>query len=129
MNAMYFTNFERNRVIYELWMKKLTVEQISSSTGIPRSSVGYYVRKFNRLASQGKPIVFPDTSQGTRKQGSFTEDISTMAFLQLKIQAGAMNGDWEGLYYRLNVLKLLKELGLFKGGEMDTLLVLAKEGF
>jgi hypothetical protein len=125
MNVMYFTNSDRNKVIYELWEKNLTIEQISSSTNIPRSTVGYYVRKFNRLAAQGKPVVFPGISQGTREQDSFAEDARpvTLSLLQMKIEDRAMKGDWEGLYYRLNVLKLLKELGFLEGEHRDTMLM------
>jgi hypothetical protein len=49
--VMYFTNSERNRVIYELWEKNLTIGEISSSTNIPRSTVGYYVRKFKNIGT------------------------------------------------------------------------------
>jgi hypothetical protein len=123
MNAMYFTNSERNRVIYELWEKNLTVEEISSSTNIPRSTVGYYVRKFNRLAIEGKPVVFPGLNQGARKQGSYTEDSSTMSLLRIKILGLMGDGDWEGLYYRLSAFKLLKELGFLTGKDRRKFLV------
>lgn len=113
MNGMYITNSERNKVIYELWEKNLTVGEISSSTNIPRSTVGYYVRKFNRLSAKGKPVVFPGLSQGAGKQGSHTEDSLTMSLLWVKILSLMEKGDWEGLYYHLNSFKLLKELGFF----------------
>jgi hypothetical protein len=123
MIVMYFTNSERNRVIYELWEKNLTIGEISSSTNIPRSTVGYYVRKFNRLAAKGKPVVFPGLSQGARKQGSYAEDSSTVSLLQIKILELMRGGDWEGFYYRLNVFKLLKELGFLTGKYGDSFLL------
>ena len=41
-------NVERERLIYRYWRLGYTVDRISRLTGIPRSSVGYYVRKFNK---------------------------------------------------------------------------------
>jgi hypothetical protein len=123
---MYFTNAERNRVLYQLWEKNLTVEEISSNTNIPRSTVGYYVRKFNRLAAKGKPVVFPGLSQNDRKQGSNAEDSSIMQLLQLRIMDLMKLNDWERLYYLLNVFRLLKELGFFTGIQGDILRLFLK---
>ena len=111
MNIMYSTNVDRNKVIYELWERKLTVEQISSSTNIPRSTVGYYVRKFNRLAAQGKPVVFQGLNQSVREQDP-TDDMAR-ELLRVMIIKEARVDDWKVLYLRLKVVKLLKELGLF----------------
>jgi len=41
-------NPERERLIYQYWVQGYTIDEISRLTGIPRSSVGYYVRKFNK---------------------------------------------------------------------------------
>ena len=109
---MYFTNSERNRVIYELWEKNLTVEEISSNTGIPRSTVGYYVRKFNKLAAKGKPVVFPGPSGSAIIPTNYTQDIQLMSTLETRILESVVDGEWEGLYYRLSAFRLLKELGL-----------------
>jgi len=125
MSIMYFTNSERNRVIYELWEKNLTIGEISSNTNIPRSTVGYYVRKFNRLAAKGKPVVFPGLSQGPRKQqGIYAEGSSAVSLLEIKILDWMRHGDWEGLYNRLNILKLLKEFGFLTGENRDIFLIL-----
>ena len=109
---MYSVNSERNRLIYDLWEANLTVNEISSRTGIPRSTVGYYVRKFNKLAAKGKPVVFPGSSQGPRMPSNYTEDIPLISRVEAKVLGSMLNGDWEGLYYRLSAFKLLKELGL-----------------
>lgn len=109
---MYPSNVERNKVIYRLWEKGLTVDQISSRTGIPRSTVGYYVRKFSKLAVKGKPVVFPDARKVFRDSPlpSFNEHFVQ----QMKDEALEMltEGKTEQLYYFLMDLKLLKELGL-----------------
>ena len=109
---MYSVNSERNRLIYDLWEANLTVNEISSRTGIPRSTVGYYVRKFNKLAAKGKPVVFPGLSQGPRMIHNYTEDIPLISLVEAKVLGSMVDGDWEGLYYRLRAFKLLKELGL-----------------
>jgi hypothetical protein len=111
MNTVYATNSERNKVIYELWEKNLTIEKISSSTNIPRSTVGYYVRKFNRLSAKGKPVVFPGLSRDAGKQDSNTADSRAMSLFLQKIYDLVPQGDWEEIYYRVNSFKLLKELG------------------
>jgi len=41
-------NPERERLIYQYWVQGYTIDEISMLTGIPRSSVGYYVKKFNK---------------------------------------------------------------------------------
>ena len=41
-------NPERERLVYRYWVQGYTIDEISMLTGIPRSSVGYYVRRFNK---------------------------------------------------------------------------------
>ena len=41
-------NIKRENEIYQLWNQGYIVDEISSQMGIPRSTVGYYVRKFNK---------------------------------------------------------------------------------
>lgn len=45
---MVRANPERGKRIYEMWRLSETIDEISLATAIPRSTVGYYVRKFNR---------------------------------------------------------------------------------
>jgi hypothetical protein len=126
MNGMYSTNSERNRVIYEFWEMNLTVGEISSRTGIPRSTVGYYVRKFNKLAAKGKPVVFPGPSRSPGMPRNYTEDIPLMSNLETRILESVVHGDWKEIYYRLSAFKLLKELGLLTvGGQANFLSLLA----
>jgi hypothetical protein len=108
---MYYTNSERNKIIYDLWEKDLTVAKISYSTGIPRSTVGYYVRKFNRLSAKGQPIIFPGLSTGAEKQNSLSAESVEMSLLRLKILALMEEGNWEELHFRLSIFKLMKDLG------------------
>ena len=109
---MYTSNVERNRIIYDLWEKNLTVNQISSTTGIPRSTVGYYVRKFNRLAVEGKPVVFPGARQarGDRVISPLTTMIATD--FKWKIRKMFQEGNVEEVYHCLMSLKLMKEFGI-----------------
>lgn len=121
---MYSTNLERNKAIYELWEKNLTVDQISSRTGIPRSTVGYYARKFNRLGAEGKPAVFPASLKAaTLSTTSLAQEIISagqqMAIDTFKVKCMKMlrDGLYDQLYYMLMDWKMLKELGLLLTSE------------
>jgi hypothetical protein len=114
------SNVDRNRVIFELWEQNLTVDEISSRTGIPRGTVGYYVRKFNRLAVEGKPIVFlkkPKVESEPRGSpfSEFIELMSEMAIRQVRTNILRMLSDqkYEELYYLLMDLKLISQLDSF----------------
>ena len=56
---MFKRNPERTASIYRLWEQNCTIDEIERRLRIPRSTVGYYTRKFNRYASRGEPIVVP----------------------------------------------------------------------
>jgi len=117
---MYTPNLERNKHIYKLWERGLTVDRISSLTGVPRSTVGYYVRKFNRLAVEGKPVVFPGARKASRESFSRVLDEMTR-YARVESQTIAFKileqGKAEKLYYMLMDLKLLRELGLLVTSE------------
>jgi len=103
-------NPDRNFLIYELWKEGRTIDEISFETAIPRSTVGYYVRKFNKCAKSGEPIVFqrimkkPDekvmAAQAWAKSGFFL-DLTKM----LKEEDGL-----DKVYKTLMIIKLMKEL-------------------
>jgi len=111
---MYLQNLERNRVIYELWENGFTVDQIASRTSILRSTVGYYVRKFNRLAAEGKPVVLLRQRKVAHK--SFFSEILQLvnedAVGKIRLNAIKMfqQGQYEQLYYMLMDLKLIRDL-------------------
>ncbi len=100
----------RNQQIYLLWEKGYTVDQISNDTAIPRSTVGYYVRKFNRYASKGTPIVLPPKSMQTQNlaQSAISKLYSFTQIVEL-LRAG----DVEKAYYLLNIIKLINDLKIF----------------
>jgi len=109
---MIASNVERNKLISGLWEKGLTVDQISSMSGIPRSTIGYYVRKFNRLAAKGEPVVFPSTHSEVSRDSPL-HFMNDWIVQQYKVQAyeWLCKGEFERLYYFLMDLKLLKEFG------------------
>lgn len=47
-------NDGRRKAIYELWDMEYTIDEVSLRLNIPRSSVGYYVRKFNKSFGRGR---------------------------------------------------------------------------
>ena len=103
-------NIDRNAIIYELWVKGYTVDEIAFDTGIPRGSVGYYVGKFNRKVRKGEPIII----QQPRKK---PDDAILLALANLRmdsyISLMKMTQEPDG-YERANkiltFMKLTKEL-------------------
>ena len=103
------TNEERNRIIYGLWESGKTVDEIALSTGIPRGTVAYYVRKFNRLARQGISPVF---AHKARKRGP--DDLALSALEKILCFQPVLEmikvGNFDRSYYYLSTMKLLLEL-------------------
>ncbi len=103
-------NTSRNLLVYDLWEKGRTIDEISLDLGIPRSTVGYYVRKYNRYAKRGEPIAF----EGLRKK----PDEKVMAamgyiktnFFNVMTQTLLEKDGIDKVYKMLMVLKLAKEL-------------------
>lgn len=48
-------NPRREKEIYDLWLQGWKIRAISERTGIPKSSVGYYVKKFKDMKKRGLP--------------------------------------------------------------------------
>jgi len=106
---MYELNPDRNTIIYELWEKGTTVSEISLRTGIPRSSVGYCVRKFNKYAKDGRSVVLPQKREAGKSNVLVSAVNKWLVFENIIDMVKA--GDFEKLYYSLSACKLLKELG------------------
>ncbi len=107
---MFRINHKRNAEVYPLWERGDTIDQIASATRIPRSSVGYFVRKFNRLARKGEPIIIP---QQTREDQN---KLFMSAHLKLdlvdQIQELIKQRDWEKLYHFTGSFERLKQINL-----------------
>jgi len=103
-------NPDRNVRIYEMWTNGSTIDEISFETDIPRSTVGYYVRKFNKCAKSGEPIVV----QRIRKKPN-EKVIAVQAWKKLDffVYLEKMLKEEDGLdkaYKTLMIAKLMKEL-------------------
>jgi len=102
-------NSVRNSVIYDLWVKGLTIDDISFETGIPRSTVGYYVRKFNKKAKKGEEIIIPYLEEQVNPQ-----DMAIQAFIKSwflsQLTEIWKTGDIDRVYKLLMICKLMKEL-------------------
>jgi hypothetical protein len=102
-------NTSRNFLIYELWKKGRTIDEIAFETAIPRSTVGYYIRKFNKRAKSGEPIAFQQArEQPDEKAIAVQAFVKNSAFLNLSKML--MNGEIDKVYKLLMILKLWKEL-------------------
>ena len=111
MIYMIRENVDRNFLIYELWKKGLTIDQVSFDTGIPRSTVGYYVRKFNKRAGRGEPIAFlPEREKPDEKDLAFTTIGKNYMFQRLLKLLGEGKEGVDKAYKFLWIAKLSKEL-------------------
>ena len=103
-------NPDRNFIIYELWTNGNTIDEISFETGIPRSTVGYYVRKFNKCAKSGEPIV---VQQIRKKPDEKVIAVQTWKKLDFFVYLEKILKEKDGLdkaYKILMIAKLMKEL-------------------
>jgi hypothetical protein len=105
------SNPDRNQRIYEAWERGSTVDQTASELGIPRSTVGYYFRKFNRQASQGRAIVIP--RKGAKRAEAALDSAVAKSLIMTKLLEILSSGRVEHAYYLLGVFKLMKDLGLY----------------
>jgi hypothetical protein len=107
-------NPERERKILELWQFGDTIDEISTLTDIPRSTIGYYVRKFNRNPVIRETRIGGNTHYGPEiplktESGSRTNSnaatallkiFSTKSFIQ-KTQDLINEDKFDQLYYML----------------------------
>jgi hypothetical protein len=107
-------NPDRNQKIFTLWKSGLTIDEISAQLNTPRSTVGYYVRKFNRYASKGKPFDIP---RDTQNRQEVIASVSAKLLTGTAIVEIFNSGQAQELYYRLAALKLAKEFGIYPTGE------------
>ena len=108
---MFPENTDRNRVIYELWTKGCTIDEISSDTDIPRSTVGYYVRKFNTCARKGTPIVFQRLDNtDTKDKASRAVDKTAFPLYETLSKFLKDKDEIDKMYKILMIVKLIKEL-------------------
>jgi len=114
-------NPERERLVYRYWVQGHTIDEISRLTGIPRSSVGYYVRKFNRKYGggnrlQGKfsPILIVAHESSKLNEAKLVDSavfkmISLKSFFDI-ISPLIREEKYRDLYYLLRCMKLMSEM-------------------
>jgi len=104
---MAIPNRDRNLVVYHHWRDGKTVDETAVLTGIPRSTVGYYFRKFNRYAKMGidPPAMIPSPQSPEEAYASAFSKISTIkqVFELLRTEEPSV------IYYRLAGLKVAIE--------------------
>ena len=102
-------NPERNARIYESWELGLTIDEIALETGYPRSTVGYYTRKFNKKAIRGEPIILPHVVERPDSETlALQAVVKSKVFLNLTEMI--RTGNLDSAYRYLKILKLFKEL-------------------
>jgi hypothetical protein len=103
-------NPDRNFLVYELWKKGRTIDDISFETAIPRSTVGYYVRKFNKCARSGEPIVFQRIKEKPDEKAMAVQAWVKGGFLADLVNTLKEKDGLDKAYKTLMIVKLMKEL-------------------
>ena len=106
---MFQENTNRNFLVYDLWTKGRTINEIAFETAIPRSTVGYYVRKFNMRAKSGEPIVFQQVREQPDEKAMAVKAYTKSNFYNELLKLAA-RGEIDKVYKILMVRKLEKEL-------------------
>ena len=102
-------NASRGFAIHDLWERGRSIDNIASETGIPRSTVGYYVRKFNKSARKGEPITTHIST--TKKDERLVAVLGVVKHTIMQGFLGKLNqGDYNNAYQVLLILKLVREL-------------------
>ena len=106
---MISENATRSFLVYDGWEKGRSIDVISLETGIPRSTVGYYIRKFNKAARRGEPITIQKVEQKRdEKEAAISGFVK--GYLYLDLLELIKKGELDRVYKILSILKLLKEL-------------------
>jgi orotate phosphoribosyltransferase-like protein len=110
-------NPERNEKIYTLWKEGHTIEEISLLTGIPRSTVGYYIKKFKKQQANRKDLDFEDLFTIERKlrnrereKAQALPSAVAKVFSFKDIIEVMKKGDSREAFYYLATIKLLIDL-------------------
>jgi len=102
-------NVDRNAIIHQLWENGDTIDDIAFDTGIPRSTVGYYVRKFNKKAKRGEPIRLPHIVEKPSDE-ALAQNAFYKGQIFEKLNKYLEAGDIDTAYKFLMIIKLNKEL-------------------
>jgi len=109
-------NPERNEKIYALWREGRTIEEISLLTGIPRSTVGYYVKKFKKRLADGGDFGLEGPFARRGRSGDGQEGAQALLWAIEKTIAFnklldiVRKGDAKEAFYELAACKLFIEL-------------------
>ena len=100
-------NVEREEKVYQLWRSRATIDQISLQTRIPRSTVGYYVKKFKR---SGRQRLVPEPVAPSAAGVSTFQALLTKVFFTRNVIELLVSGDFAKLYYFIQSYKMLMQM-------------------
>ena len=104
-------NEERNQKILELWKQGHTIEGTSVLLNMPRSTVGYYYKKFGKRSKNG---LYSSEDTRARRRTVENYQVTFSALAKIISYDGIIKmikeGDYTRTYYYLAGLKLLIEL-------------------
>jgi hypothetical protein len=101
-------NADRNRQVQALWNTGRTIDEISLLTGIPRSTVGYYVKKFKKYRQKGQSLRLNPPEEPPLM--SPVDSLFVKALFMQRIIDILKEGDFQKLYYFLTGFKHLVEV-------------------
>jgi hypothetical protein len=106
-------NADRNQRIYRLWEKGYTIDQAAAELpDIPRSTIGYYCRKFTQYAKKELPIAIPQRTQEPGKE-VLESGITKLVGIERIFESLHSAEEAEYAYHVLSLIKMMKELNLF----------------
>jgi len=104
----WFLYLDRNNAIYELWEQGKTIDEISLLLNIPRSTVGYYVRKLNMAAKSVTALAIRPPSRKPPEQ--VLADLAVKSFVMKYIMEVLRTCDAATTYHTLAGMKLFRDL-------------------
>lgn len=100
---MIITNPDREKTIYDLWWTRHTIDEIVHLTNIPRSTVGYYVRKFKKDLRRPGLKLYGDLNPLLTKPKSVENHAATLS-IENELSV------YHKISYIKQIMKIIKEL-------------------
>ena len=107
-------NFDRNAELYDLWKNGHTIDEASEISRIPRSTIGYYFKKFKKHEKKGNIADFMDFRKKINSKKEQDEKIQSIRSKQwaedmiiMAILHAGDTGNWVNTYYCIKTIEFI----------------------